>query len=569
MKNMKNNSTRVQGSVDISFLGLVRAVGAASCGDFAPRFRDAHRGETPLLQPFFCILFCACCLFCSAKAQAKQAKPLDAYLKVGSTYVGINTIATGLHEPWDITWGPDNWIWMTEHGGVVSKINPKTGKKIVLLRLPHVCVGTTPGLLGLAVEPDQKKFPYAFLTYNSKNNKGQIVLNVVRYRVHNNTLIDPKTLLTTPSAEGHVGSRIKLSPEGKLLITDGDAENGKNAQNLHSLNGKILRLNIDGSIPKDNPIPGSPIWAWGFRSEEGLAFGKHGLLYDSMNGPASDDEVNLIEKGGNYGWPDVNGYCNRPDEKKFCATHHVIAPLIAWTPTIAPAGLAYYGSDRIPEWRNALLLTTLKDASLHVLPLNPAGTAIEADHVFLKRKYGRLRDVTVSPRGDIYLSTSNRDWNPPRGFPKPNDDRIIRLSRIKSVGRLKGVPSIRAVQSSAKQFKKTLSRGASIYGDYCQSCHKADGQGVKGTIPPLSKSRIVNGNRKTLIPILLDGLSKPIQIHGVQYHGHMPTFHFLSDQQIAQVLTYIRSNFGNHSSNVSKVLVNRVRASHSKESDNH
>jgi glucose/arabinose dehydrogenase/mono/diheme cytochrome c family protein len=518
--------------------------------------------KNSLFLLLFTLLLCQC-----SKKDPSHSKP-DAYFKIDSTYIGIRTIAKNLDEPWEITWGPDNWIWMTEFHGTISKINPKTGKKIVLLKLKHVYTrSNTPGLLGMAIEQNQNKFPYLFIIYDTQNAKNKIVQNVVRYTIKKDTLVDPKILLVIPGAKHHQGSRLRISPKGKLFIADGDAARGfskKNAQDIHSLVGKVLRINIDGSIPKDNPFPGSPVWAWGFRNQEGLTFGKDGNLYDSMDGPASDDEVNLIKKGRNYGWPNVNGYCNTPKEKKFCADSSVIAPIKDWTPTISPAGMIYYNSTTIPEWKNSLLLTTLKDKTLYVLPLYASGDSIIAQRTYLRRIYGRLRDICSSPNGEVYISTSNRDWKHLHkhlnGFPKKGDDRIVELFPIKDTSSIKGVPSIQEIVAKAAENEKRLSQGAIIYKKYCASCHRPGGEGIRGTFPPLVKNKVVNGDRKELISVVLNGKSGPIKVRGVKYNGKMPAFKsIISDKKLAQVLTYIRSHFTNHSSKVPKALIKSVR----------
>lgn len=178
------------------------------------------------------------------------------------------------------------------------------------------------------------------------------------------------------------------------------------AQNTGSLSGKILRINLDGTLPSDNPLAGSPIWSLGHRNAQGLVFAK-GRLYSAEHGNTTDDEVNIIQKGRNYGWPNVEGYCNNGSEPAFCSSNNVVEPIQAWSPTIAPSGLDYYNSTAIPQWRNSLLLAVLKDSELLQLKLNDAGDRVEAVNTYYKSTYGRLRDVCVAPDGKVYLITSN------------------------------------------------------------------------------------------------------------------------------------------------------------------
>jgi len=197
----------------------------------------------------------------------------------------------------------------------------------------------------------------------------------------------------------------------------GDAAEPALAQTASSLNGKILRLNPDGSIPGDNPVAGNPYWSWGHRNPQGLVFANN-KLYSSEHGASSDDEINIIEKGRNYGWINVQGFCNESAEQSFCTANNIKEPIEAWTPTIAPGGLDFYNHDLIPQWKNSLLLATLKNSRLYQLKLNDAGTEITSTNEYFNNKYGRMRDICISPAGKVYICTSNG-----------SNDRIIEISR--------------------------------------------------------------------------------------------------------------------------------------------
>jgi glucose/arabinose dehydrogenase len=174
-----------------------------------------------------------------------------------------------------------------------------------------------------------------------------------------------------------------------------------------SKNGKILRINFDGTVPADNPIAGNPLWSYGHRNAQGLVF-VGDSLFSSEHGPDTDDEVNMIHKGANYGWPNVKGDCDA-NEEEFCAAHNVIEPLMAWTPTIAPSGMAYYLKDEIPQWKNSLLLCTLKHERLIQLKLDDQEAAVVSTKDYFVGEFGRLRDACISPDGKVYLCTSNGD----------------------------------------------------------------------------------------------------------------------------------------------------------------
>lgn len=484
--------------------------------------------------------------------------------------LSTNTIAAHLDVPWDMAWGPDNWIWFTEQSGAVSKVNPETGEQKLLLRIvPDVYRHRTMGLLCMTLHPDMKNFPFVFLNYIYMKGS-ELKSRWVRYTYDSNKLIEPLTLLELPADIGHNGSRIIFDADGKLLLATGDADhkndaaNSGNAQDLKSLSGKVLRLNIDGTIPDDNPFPGSPVWALGFRVPQGIVYASNGKLYTAEHGNLADDEVNLIVKGGNYGYPNVSGVCDKPGEEDFCAEHNIIEPLMAWTPTIAPAGMDYYNNRAIPQWRNALLLTTLKGQSLRVLKLNDEGTVITEEKVYFEKQFGRLRDVCVSPDGDVYIATSNRDWNPAKGFPSESDDRIIRVSaqaKKSTTAASKDVQQVKKKTAPVASAASVRLPGKSLYESYCASCHKEDGTGVPGTFPPLKGSSRVAGNKSEVVKVILDGLSGPITVHGVRYDMEMPALSFLSDREVADIAEYVRVTFAGKHDKTSAEDVGKVRAS--------
>jgi glucose/arabinose dehydrogenase len=215
-----------------------------------------------------------------------------------------------------------------------------------------------------------------------------------------------------------------LLPDRTLLMTTGDAQNQPEAQNPASLNGKILRLNLDGTAAADNPTAGSRLYTFGHRNPQGIVRAPSGKIYSSEHGPNNDDEVNLIEAGRNYGWPTVEGFCNLPAEQAFCAANNVREPLVAYTPTIAPAGITYYNHPAVPGWSNSLLLTSLKAGTFRQLQLSADGNQITSQADLWAGTYGRLRSVCVSPQGRVYVGTSNQDG---RGAPAATDDRILVL----------------------------------------------------------------------------------------------------------------------------------------------
>ncbi|SFQ23398.1 PQQ-dependent sugar dehydrogenase [Hymenobacter arizonensis] len=340
---------------------------------------------------------------------ARSQAPALTTFSVGSTTVTASALATNLDHVWELLWGPDNFLWMTERSGRISRVDPATGQVLPLLTLPDVTPVGESGLLGMVLDPDFAATPYVYVVYNYTE-AGSLKEKLVRltYSATANTLTAPLVLLgDIPATTTHSGSRLLILPDRTLLMTTGDAQLLPEAQSLASLNGKILRLNLDGTVPADNPTPGSLVYTLGHRNPQGLVRLPDGRLYSSEHGPNNDDEINKIEAGRNYGWPSVEGNCTTPSELAFCAANNVREPLTTWTPTIAPAGLTYYDHPAIPGWRGSLLLATLKNQQLVQLPLSPTGDDITARTEFVTNAFGRLRAICVAPSGAVYLGTSN------------------------------------------------------------------------------------------------------------------------------------------------------------------
>ena len=492
---------------------------------------------------------------CHSGKDAAFKQPLEAILELDSTRVGISTVVSDLNVPWEIAWGPDNQIWYTEQSGTISKVDPHTGVKKLLLTIPDVYRQRTLGLLGMAISADKAQ-PFVFVDYTHLQKDSTIVSRLVRYTYTMDTLKDPLVLLELPGNTGHNGSRVALSPDGKIMLSTGDAANGDNAPDTNSINGKTLRLNFDGSIPADNPYPGSPVWSRGHRNIQGLVFTTAGHLFASEHGDATDDELNLIQRKAFYGWPRVEGFADRPDEKAYADSFPFTAPLKAWTPTIAPAGVDYYGSDRIPEWHNSILLGTLKAASLRVLAVNVAQDSVTAEHIYFSGKFGRLRDICVSPAGDVYIATSNRDWNPGKGFPLLHDDRIIRLSALRPNDK---IPAGLPVEKAATASVAAVSKGATIYKSYCEACHKTDGKGVPGSFPALDQNVLVTGKATPLIETVIQGRTGATKAKNSPYGEQMPAFGFLTDEDIAAVTSYIRNSWHNHTDSIAVSVITQTR----------
>jgi aldose sugar dehydrogenase len=321
----------------------------------------------------------------------------------------IRTVKNNLNFPWEILWGKDDFIWMTERGEKISKVNPKTGDVAFTSTLSDVVSNGEGGLLGMVQHPDFLNNGLFYVVYNY-NSGGNYFEKLVQLKFANNAIQPVATLIDNlPASSIHNGSRLLITNEAvpKIIMSTGDAAVPDNAQRNNSLSGKILRFNLDGSIPTDNPTSGSPIWSLGHRNPQGMIV-VNGILYTSEHGPEVEDELNIIAKGRNYGWPTVKGPCNEAAEISFCTANNVKEPL--WSSgnvTFAVCGLDYYNNTRIAGWKNSLLLTALKDACLRVLTLSTDGQTITKEQILFKNRFGRIRDICVSPAGRVYLCTGN------------------------------------------------------------------------------------------------------------------------------------------------------------------
>ena len=334
----------------------------------------------------------------------------------------IRNVKTNLFIPWEIIYGPDGNIWFTQKNGFVCRTNPASGATDTLYHEVNNVVQSEGGMLGMALHPQFPSTPYVYVAY--QYTQGGYKERIVRYTYFpvGDTLGSPLSLLDNITGNNyHNGCRL-LALNDKLFISTGDAGNTALSQDVNSLSGKILRINLDGTMPNDNPFPGNPTWSWGDRNSQGMVYA-NGKLYTSMHGDNSDDEINIIEPGRNYGWPAVEGYCDLSGEMSFCSDSNVVEPIYAWTPTIAVCGMDYYNHPMFPQWQNSLIVTTLKDTSLHILKLNNTHDSVIAEIHIDTLHIGRIRDICISPEGSIFLSTSVS----PMGGTGVKVDRIVEL----------------------------------------------------------------------------------------------------------------------------------------------
>lgn len=320
-------------------------------------------------------------------------------------------IAQNLNIPWDIVFLPNDDLLVTERSGKVKKIGAETKIVAEIEGVKHIGEG---GLLGIAIDPKFNENQYIYL-YSTTDSSGSITNRVEKYRLQNDLLTERKVILENiKGSSNHDGGRIAFGPDGYLYVTTGDAENPNSAQDKNSLNGKILRIDSEGGIPGDNPF-GNAVYSYGHRNPQGLAWDDNKNLWSSEHGPSGsqtgNDEVNLIVKGGNYGWPVVRG-----TEVK----DGLIAPVIesGKDDTWAPASLTYIN--------NNLFFGGLRGEAIYQAKISETNMLSLITN--FKKQFGRIRTIIKGPDNDLYFTTSNTDG---RGSQKSGDDKIIRVSAEK------------------------------------------------------------------------------------------------------------------------------------------
>jgi glucose/arabinose dehydrogenase len=314
------------------------------------------------------------------------------------------TVLDNLVIPWEIAFLPDGEMLFTERPGTLVRM----GETKRTITIPGVESMGESGLMGLALHPRFDKNHWIYLSYTTRLT-GVLENRVERYTydLEKNVLTERKVIISgSPAARFHDGGRIAFSPDGKLYITTGDATNSDSAQDINSLAGKILRVNDDATIPADNPF-GNAVYSYGHRNPQGLAWDDKGRLWATEHGRSGVlsgyDELNLVERGKNYGWPDLQGDLKRQGMEP-PVVHS--GPSYTW----APAGAVYF--------EGAILFTGLRGEALYRYDIK---TEKLTEH--LKGRFGRLRAIVVH-EGWLYLGTSDRDG---RGTVEPGDDRIIRI----------------------------------------------------------------------------------------------------------------------------------------------
>ncbi len=316
-------------------------------------------------------------------------------------------VATNLEVPWEIVFLPDETMIISQRTGSLVHVDPQQRKQIPVQGVEHIGEG---GLLGVALHPDflSNQELYVYITVQKGN---EYTNQIERFRLEDDQLLDRQVILSNiPGAALHDGGRILFGPDGKLYITTGDAGHPASAQDTSQLSGKILRLNDDGTVPADNPF-GNAVYSYGHRNPQGLAWDEDGNMWATEHGPSGlesgFDEINLIVRGGNYGWPTISG-----DKEQ----DGLISPVIhsGENETWAPTGLV--------ALNDTLIFAGLRGEALYLVKRN--ASELEAPVALFKNTYGRLRAVTIGPDNFLFFSSSNTDG---RGSDRIDDDHVYTI----------------------------------------------------------------------------------------------------------------------------------------------
>ncbi|MBI5204961.1 MAG: PQQ-dependent sugar dehydrogenase [Nitrospirae bacterium] len=363
----------------------------------------------------------------SFPAVGKSPQDVEDTFLPGGDNIKVETWIEGLEIPWSLVFLPDGRALVSERAGRIRLIiNGKLqAKPYAIIDVAHAGEG---GLMGLALHPEFPKKPFLYLMYTYS--KGNSLFNrVSRFRDRGDKAILDRVIIDgIPGRRFHDGGRIAFGPDRMLYITTGETFEADLAQDLTSLGGKILRVTAEGGIPPDNPFRGSPVYSYGHRNPQGIAWNQDGVLFSSEHGPSGEyllfanDEINIIKKGGNYGWPEAVG---APEKKLY------IDPLITWKKTTPPSGITFYKGDKLGHLKGDLFVATLKSESLIRVRLKRENRNYKVIRIerwfadgYKNGKYGRIRDVVEGPDGFLYFLTNNRDG---RGNPSAGDDKIYRI----------------------------------------------------------------------------------------------------------------------------------------------
>ncbi len=326
-------------------------------------------------------------------------------------------VAAGLEHPWSMAFLPDGRVLVTERPGRLRLIVNGRLQAAPVSGVPKVVAGGQGGLLDVVLHPDYADNGWIYLSFAAPSLRGAHTA-VARARLDGNRLVDLKTIFRANNVAGgrvHFGSRLAFGGDGKLYVTVGERGDSDRAQDLDSHNGTTVRLNDDGTVPGDNPFLNTAgalpeTYSYGHRNSQGMA--RHpvsGEIWLNEHGPQGGDEINIVRAGVNYGWPVITygrsyaGFSIGEGSEK----PGMAQPILHWTPSIAPSGMAFYTGDKFPAWRGNLFVGSLKFR--HLVRLELDGERVVSQERLLEGAFGRVRDVRQGPDGLLYLLTDENE----------------------------------------------------------------------------------------------------------------------------------------------------------------
>lgn len=341
-----------------------------------------------------------------SKAICKAFIWFAALINSGNAYSQIplseKVLIKSLEDPWAVVSAPDKNIWITEQAGRIHIYGSDFKHQYTLSEFPDLVALGQGGLLDVAFHPQFDQNGWVYLAY-TVGPRGKWHTRITRFSLKNKALHDPLLIIEGPEGTdgAHFGCRLLFDKEGFLYATFGERHQQEKAQDLGTLHGKIVRLHDNGEIPADNPFGAdNPVFSYGHRNPQGLDMQPAtGALYVAEHGPSGydapggGDEINRLIAGKNYGWPVIHH--NESQQG-------MVTPLRAYTPAIAPSGIAFYTGEAIPEWKGDLFVANLRGRSLLRLRLGDKGEAVEEEFL-LQNKFGRLRDVATAPDGALLV----------------------------------------------------------------------------------------------------------------------------------------------------------------------
>lgn len=368
--------------------------------------------QTGLLMGSF-VMLATMSVGCSNNTETGKATETVAEAPI--TSFKIDTIADGLDRPWAMNFLSDGRMLVTERSGQLRIINNGKLEEAPVKGLPKIYYEGQGGLLDVVPHPDFANNQIIYLSYSAEAAAGEkgkgANTALLRTRLENNELVDSKVIFkATPNVEGrvHYGGRIAFDKSGKLFLSLGERGEKPKSQDLKSDQGKIVRLNEDGSIPQDNPFIGMKdilpeIYSYGHRNPQGLIIDPEtGNIWEHEHGPQGGDELNLVERGKNYGWPAITFGIDYDNSiiSEDTAKVGMEQPATYWKPSIAPCGMAYVTGKKFKDWKGDLLVGSMKFTYIERVVLN--GTKVEKKEKLFEG-IGRVRDIRESADGDIYV----------------------------------------------------------------------------------------------------------------------------------------------------------------------